>query len=162
MNIRRIGDAVDGPLRFLWCAIRMRPVVEVFLSRALRRVCRWKDAVLRVRHRRIPLLRLYQLPMKSQPMQESARWPLGRNRLAAGKEPPAGGAAPGPARTLAISSTLNCCAARFRVPDMFQLGAILSGSAFLACRKINNLRVFNTPEYSDSPPASILNHMYFQ
>jgi len=39
----------------------------------------------------------------------------------------------------------------FRVPDTFQLGAILSFTAFLAGRKINKLRVFNTPEYSSSP-----------
>jgi len=38
-----------------------------------------------------------------------------------------------------------------RVPDTFQLGAILSYTAFLAGRKINNLRVFNIPEYSNSP-----------
>jgi hypothetical protein len=38
-----------------------------------------------------------------------------------------------------------------RVPDTFQLGAILTCSAFLASRKVNNLRVFNNPEYSDSP-----------
>ena len=38
-----------------------------------------------------------------------------------------------------------------RVPDTFQLGAILSYTAFLASRKINKLRVFNTPEYSNSP-----------
>ena len=38
-----------------------------------------------------------------------------------------------------------------RVPDTFQLGAIPDARAFLACRKINNLRVFNTSEYSDSP-----------
>jgi hypothetical protein len=38
-----------------------------------------------------------------------------------------------------------------RVPDTFQLGAILAYTAFLAGREINNLRVFNTPEYSDSP-----------
>jgi hypothetical protein len=37
------------------------------------------------------------------------------------------------------------------VPDTFQLGAIPDAGAFLACRKINNLSVFNTPEYSDSP-----------
>ncbi len=39
---------------------------------------------------------------------------------------------------------------RIRVPDTFQLGAISPCSAFLACRKINKLRVFNTPGYSDS------------
>ena len=38
-----------------------------------------------------------------------------------------------------------------RVPDTFQLGAIPDARAFLACRRINNLRVFNTSEYSDSP-----------
>jgi hypothetical protein len=38
-----------------------------------------------------------------------------------------------------------------RVPDTLQLGAILPCSAFLASRKINKLRVFNTREYSDSP-----------
>src|SRR5713101_7763988 len=37
------------------------------------------------------------------------------------------------------------------VPDTFQLGAILPFFAFLASRKINKLRVFNTSEYSDSP-----------
>ena len=35
--------------------------------------------------------------------------------------------------------------------DTFQLAAILPCSAFLASRKINKLRVFNKPEYSDSP-----------
>jgi hypothetical protein len=39
---------------------------------------------------------------------------------------------------------------RIRVPDTFQLGAILPFSAFLASRKINKLRVFNNREYSDS------------
>jgi hypothetical protein len=39
----------------------------------------------------------------------------------------------------------------FRVPDTFQLGAILPFCAFLAARKMNNLRVFNGPEHSDSP-----------
>jgi len=38
-----------------------------------------------------------------------------------------------------------------RVPDTFQLSAILPCSAFLASRKISNLRVFNNPEHSDSP-----------
>jgi hypothetical protein len=38
-----------------------------------------------------------------------------------------------------------------RVPDTFQLGAIPDARAFLASRKISNLRVFNTAEYSDSP-----------
>jgi hypothetical protein len=38
-----------------------------------------------------------------------------------------------------------------RVPDTFQLGAILSYRAFLAGRKINNLRVSNNAEYSNSP-----------
>jgi hypothetical protein len=38
-----------------------------------------------------------------------------------------------------------------RVPDTFQLDAILPFSAFVAPRKINNLRVFNNSEYSDSP-----------
>jgi len=38
-----------------------------------------------------------------------------------------------------------------RVPLTFQLGAILPCSAFLASRKINKLRVFNTHKYSDSP-----------
>jgi hypothetical protein len=37
------------------------------------------------------------------------------------------------------------------VPDTFQLGAIPDARAFLACRRINNLRVFDKPEYSDSP-----------
>ena len=37
------------------------------------------------------------------------------------------------------------------VPDTFQLGAIFACSAFLAFRKINKLRIFNTPEYSNSP-----------
>jgi hypothetical protein len=41
--------------------------------------------------------------------------------------------------------------AKTRVPVTFQLGAISPCSAFLACGKINNLRVFNTPEYSNSP-----------
>ncbi len=36
-----------------------------------------------------------------------------------------------------------------------QLAAILPFPAFLASRKINNLRVFNTAEYSDSPTSSI-------
>jgi hypothetical protein len=36
------------------------------------------------------------------------------------------------------------------LPDTFQLGAIPDARAFLACRKINNLSVFNTPECSDS------------
>jgi hypothetical protein len=45
----------------------------------------------------------------------------------------------------------------FRVPDTFQLGAILSYTAFLASRKINRLRVFNTPEYSNSPR---LHHLF--
>src|SRR5438552_1912323 len=36
------------------------------------------------------------------------------------------------------------------VPDTFQLGAIWQFSAFVASRKINNLRVFNRLEYSDS------------
>ncbi len=40
---------------------------------------------------------------------------------------------------------------KIRVPDTFQLGAILPFFAFLASRKINKLRVFNTSEYSDSP-----------
>lgn len=39
----------------------------------------------------------------------------------------------------------------FHVPDTFQLSAISQFSAFLACRKINKLRVFNTRQYSDSP-----------
>ncbi len=39
---------------------------------------------------------------------------------------------------------------KIRVPDTFQLGAILPFPTFLASRKINNLRVFNNPEYSDS------------
>jgi hypothetical protein len=34
-----------------------------------------------------------------------------------------------------------------RVPDTFQLGAISAILAFLASRKINKLRVFNTSEY---------------
>jgi hypothetical protein len=38
-----------------------------------------------------------------------------------------------------------------RVPDTFQLGAISWYCAFSAGREINNLRVFNTREYSDSP-----------
>jgi hypothetical protein len=38
-----------------------------------------------------------------------------------------------------------------RVPDTFQLGAISPFSAFRAARKIDKLRVFRTPEYSDSP-----------
>jgi len=37
-----------------------------------------------------------------------------------------------------------------RVPDTFQLGAILQYRAFLASQVFNNLRVFNTREYSDS------------
>src|SRR6266850_1538488 len=51
-----------------------------------------------------------------------------------------------------------------RVPDTFQLGAILPCSAFLASRKINNLCVFNRHEYSDSPrlhhiKASVINKL---
>ena len=42
-----------------------------------------------------------------------------------------------------------------RVPLTFQLGAILPCSAFLASRKINKLRVFNTHKYSDSPASTI-------
>ena len=38
-----------------------------------------------------------------------------------------------------------------RVPDTFQLGAILEYAAFLAGRKTNNLRLFNRLEHSDSP-----------
>ena len=38
-----------------------------------------------------------------------------------------------------------------RVPDTFQFGAISWYCAFLADRKINNLRVFNSSTYSDSP-----------
>jgi hypothetical protein len=37
-----------------------------------------------------------------------------------------------------------------RVPDTFQLSAILPLSAFWASREISNIRVFNTHEYSDS------------
>jgi hypothetical protein len=50
-------------------------------------------------------------------------------------------------------SNLEFCSAneKSRVPDTFQLGAILPFFAFLASRKINKLRVFNTPDYSDSP-----------
>jgi hypothetical protein len=33
-----------------------------------------------------------------------------------------------------------------RVPDTFQLGAILAFCAFLVSRKIDKLRVFNAPE----------------
>jgi len=46
---------------------------------------------------------------------------------------------------------------KIRVPDTFQLGAILPFFAFLASRKINKLRVFNTSEYSDSPRLHHLN-----
>jgi hypothetical protein len=46
---------------------------------------------------------------------------------------------------------------KIRVPDTFQLGAILPFFAFLASRKINKLRVFNTSEYSDSPRLQSLN-----
>jgi hypothetical protein len=38
-----------------------------------------------------------------------------------------------------------------RVPDTFQLAAILPFAAFLASRNINNLHVFNTLECFDSP-----------
>ena len=53
---------------------------------------------------------------------------------------------------------------RGRVPDTFQLGAILPFPAFGASRKINKLRVFNTPEYSDSPrlhqfKATVINNL---
>jgi hypothetical protein len=40
------------------------------------------------------------------------------------------------------------------VPDTIQLGAILAYTAFLAGREINNLRVLNTREYSDSPAST--------
>jgi hypothetical protein len=40
---------------------------------------------------------------------------------------------------------------KMHVPDTFQFGAISPFSAFLASRKIRNLRVFNKPKYSDSP-----------
>jgi hypothetical protein len=38
-----------------------------------------------------------------------------------------------------------------RVPDTFQLGAILPILAFLASREINKLHAFNGAEYSSSP-----------
>lgn len=41
------------------------------------------------------------------------------------------------------------CQPKSRVPDTFQFGAIPDARAFLAFRKINNLSVFNTCEYSD-------------
>ena len=44
-----------------------------------------------------------------------------------------------------------------RVPDTFQLGAISPCPAFLASRKINNLRVFNPPQYSNSPRLQAVN-----
>ena len=47
---------------------------------------------------------------------------------------------------------------RIRVPDTFQLGAISPCSAFLACLKINKLRVFNTPGYSDFPRLQNFNY----
>jgi hypothetical protein len=45
-----------------------------------------------------------------------------------------------------------------RVPDTFQLGAIPDARAFLAGRKINNLCVFNEPDYSDSPRLHAFNY----
>jgi len=50
-------------------------------------------------------------------------------------------------------SNLEFCSAneKSRVPDTFQLAAILPFFAFLASRKINKLRAFNKPDYSDSP-----------
>jgi hypothetical protein len=42
-------------------------------------------------------------------------------------------------------------AQKARVPDTFQLGAISWYCAFLAGRKVSNLRVFNGSGYSDSP-----------
>jgi hypothetical protein len=49
------------------------------------------------------------------------------------------------------------------VPDTFQFAAILPCSAFLASRKINKLRVFNTCEYSDPRlhhiKASVINKL---
>jgi hypothetical protein len=42
------------------------------------------------------------------------------------------------------------------VPDTFQLGAIFEVLAFLASHKINKFRVFNTPEYSNSPASTNL------
>jgi hypothetical protein len=56
-------------------------------------------------------------------------------------------------------SNLEFCSAneKSRTPDTFQLGAILPFFAFLASRKINKLRVFNTPDYSDSPRLHHLN-----
>ena len=44
-----------------------------------------------------------------------------------------------------------------RVPDTFQLGAISAFFDFRARRFFNNLRVFNTPEYSNSPR---LHHLF--
>jgi hypothetical protein len=38
-----------------------------------------------------------------------------------------------------------------RVPDTFQLSAILPCSTFFAFQFFNNLRVFNAHEYPDSP-----------
>src|SRR5262249_49614488 len=46
-----------------------------------------------------------------------------------------------------------------RVPDTFQLSAILPFSAYCALRKNNNLRVFNTPVHSDSPASMDLSHL---
>jgi len=47
-----------------------------------------------------------------------------------------------------------------RVPDTFQLGAIPAFSDFGACPFFNNLCVFNTPEYSNSPRLHHLSMFY--
>src|SRR5215467_4152855 len=44
-----------------------------------------------------------------------------------------------------------CYNEKTRVPDTFQFGAISDATAFRACRFFNKFRVFNSPEYSDSP-----------